>query len=89
LARPFKTNDMIAPGATPEAVLKAARWPDASEPVLVIGHQPTLGMVAALLLAGTPQPWAVRKGAAWWLRSRDREGTAQVVLHAVMSTDCL
>jgi phosphohistidine phosphatase len=89
LARPFKTNEAIAPGASPEAVLKAARWPDAGEPVLIVGHQPTLGMVAALLLAGTPQPWAVRKGAAWWLRSRDREGTAQVVLHAVMSTDCL
>jgi phosphohistidine phosphatase len=89
LARHFKTVDAIAPDAAPEAVLKAARWPDAAEPVLVVGHQPTLGQVAALLLAGAAQPWAIRKGAAWWLRNRDREGSARVVLHAVMSTDCL
>ena len=89
LGRSFKTLDPLAPDTSPEALLKAARWPDANEPVLVVGHQPTLGQVAALLLAGTAQPWAIRKGAAWWLRSRDREGSAQVVLHAVMSTDCL
>ena len=89
LGRKFRTVDTIAPDATPEAVLAAARWPEASEPVLLIGHQPTLGQVAALLLSGQAQPWAVRKGAVWWLRSRDREGSAQVVLHAVMGPDSL
>lgn len=89
LGRKFRTVAEIAPEASPEAVLAAARWPEASEPVLVIGHQPTLGQVAALLLSGQPQPWAVRKGAVWWLRSRDREGSAQVVLHAVMGPDGL
>lgn len=89
LGRKFRTIDAIAPEASPDAVLAAARWPEASEPVLVIGHQPTLGQVAALLLSGQAQPWAVRKGAVWWLRSRDREGSAQVVLHAVMGPDSL
>ena len=89
LGRKFRTIDTIAPEAGPDAVLTAARWPEASEPVLVIGHQPTLGQVAALLLSGQAQPWAVRKGAVWWLRSRDREGSSQVVLHAVMGPDSL
>jgi phosphohistidine phosphatase len=89
LARPFKTVDAIAPDASVEAVLKAARWPDSSEPVLVVGHQPTLGLVAAHLLAELPQAWAIKKGAVWWLRNRDREGGAQVVLQAVMGPDCL
>lgn len=89
LGRSFKTFDAIAPDASIEAVLKAARWPDGSEPVLVVGHQPTLGLVAAWLLAELPQPWAVKKGAVWWLRNRDREGGAQVVLQAVMGPDCL
>lgn len=89
LGRKFRTVDAIAPDASPDAVLEAARWPEASEPVLVIGHQPTLGQVAALLLSGQALPWAVRKGAVWWLRSRDREGSAQVVLHAVMGPDGL
>jgi phosphohistidine phosphatase len=89
MGRSFKTIDAIAPGASPQALLKAARWPEASEPVLVIGHQPTLGEVAALLLTAQAQPWAIKKGAVWWLRSRDREGTEQVVLQAVMAPDSL
>lgn len=89
LGRAFKTVDALAPGAEPSALLQAARWPDAGEPVLLVGHQPTLGQLAALLLTGQAQPWAVKKGAAWWLRNRDREGVAPVVLQAVMGPDCL
>ena len=90
LGRKFKTLDELAPDGNGESLLKAARWPDASEPVLVVGHQPTLGLVAALLLGERPQPWAVKKGAVWWLRHRDRDGEgAGVVLQAVMSPDAL
>jgi phosphohistidine phosphatase len=89
LGKKFKTLDELAPGADGQALLKAARWPDSNVPVLVIGHQPTLGLVAACVLADLPQPWAIKKGAVWWLRSRDREGNAQVVLQAVQSPDHL
>ena len=89
LGKNFKTLDALAPDASGEALLKAARWPDSPDPVLVIGHQPTLGLVAAHLLAGTPQPWSIKKGAVWWLRYRDRDGDAQVVLQAVQAPDCL
>jgi phosphohistidine phosphatase len=87
LERKFKTVEALAPGATVEALLHAVRWPDAREPVLVVGHQPTLGLAAAYLLSGQPQAWAVRKGAAWWLRAREREGQLQIVLHAVVSPE--
>jgi phosphohistidine phosphatase len=89
LGRGFKTVEAVRPDAGAEALVAAARWPDASEPVLVVGHQPTLGHVAALLLAGSVQPWAIKKGAVWWLRNRDRENGAQVVLHLVMGPDGL
>ena len=89
LGRKFRTVEALAPGASPEALLEAARWPESGEPVLVVGHQPTLGMLAAQLLSGEAQPWSVKKGAVWWLRSRDREGSAQVVLQAVMAPDAL
>jgi phosphohistidine phosphatase len=39
--------------------------------VLVVGHQPTLGEAAALVMAGSPQRWSIRKGGVWWLRSSD------------------
>ena len=89
LDRHYKTLPLLAPDGSGEALLNAARWPDGNEPVLVIGHQPTLGLVAAQLLTETPQGWAIKKGAVWWLRNRDREGLAQVVLQAVMGPDCL
>lgn len=87
LDRRFKTVQALAPDGSVEALLHAARWPDSREPVLVVGHQPTLGLAAAYLLAGQPLGWAVRKGAVWWLRVREREGERQVVLHAVMAPE--
>jgi phosphohistidine phosphatase len=83
LERKFRTVPAVGPDASVAALLQAARWPDAKEPVLVIGHQPTLGMVAAHLLCGAEQPWSVRKGAVWWLRTRERGGGGQVVLVTV------
>jgi phosphohistidine phosphatase len=87
LERKFRTLPVLAPDASVTAVLEAARWPEAKEAVLVIGHQPTLGLVASQLLSGAAQPWAVKKGAVWWLRSREREGEGQVVLVNVISPD--
>jgi len=89
LGRKFKTLDELAPDGNGEALLKAARWPDASEPVLVVGHQPTLGFVASYLLSEQPQPWAIKKAAVWWIRARNREDLEHVVLQAVQSPDCL
>ncbi len=87
LERKVKTVPALAPDGTVEGLLHAVRWPDAREPVLVVGHQPTLGLAAAYLLAGQAQAWPVRKGALWWLRAREREGVLQVVLHAVVSPE--
>lgn len=89
LERKFKTVPALAPDSGVEALLSAARWPDAREPVLVVGHQPTLGLTAAYLLSGQPQAWSVRKGGVWWLRAREREGDLQVVLHAVVAPELL
>ena len=89
LGRKFKTLPELAPDGNGEALLKAARWPDASEPVLIVGHQPTLGLVASYLLTGQPSAWTIKKGAVWWIRGRNREDREQVILQAVQSPDCL
>ncbi len=89
LGRKFKTLDALAPGAEADALLAAARWPDASEPVLIVGHQPTLGCVASTLLTGQPHAWTIKKGAVWWFRCRSREAGAAALLHAVQAPDGL
>ena len=83
LERKFKTVAALAPDGSVPGLLTAARWPEAKEPVLLIGHQPTLGLTAAYLLAGVVQQWSVKKGAVWWLRRRDRLGDDQTVLVTV------
>ena len=89
LERKFKTVPALAPDATVEGLLHSVRWPEDREPVLVVGHQPTLGLVAAYLLSGQPQAWSVRKGGVWWLRARQRDTGLQVVLQAVIGPDQL
>jgi len=89
LERNVRTVPALAPGADVAAVLSAARWPDGSDPVLIVGHQPTLGAVLSQLLAEQDGSWPVKKGAVWWLRQRDRDGHRQVLLQAVLGPDFL
>jgi phosphohistidine phosphatase len=89
LGRNFKTVDALGPQHGAGDLLTAARWLESTEPVLVVGHQPTLGLVAARLIAELPQAWSVKKGAVWWLRDRGRDEGAHVALLAVQSPDFL
>ena len=89
LGRSFAGAASLAPGALPQHLIEAAGWPESPVPVLIVGHQPTLGQLAARLLAGQPQSWGIRKAAVWWLRSRDREADAGVMLQAVQAPDWL
>ena len=74
LKRRFRTVPELAPGASAAPVLSAAGWPDTRESALIVGHQPTLGEVASLLLFDEEAPWSMRKGAVWWLTNRVRAG---------------
>lgn len=89
LGRAFKTVASLSPLASVDDLLDAARWPRSRDPVLIVGHQPTLGLLAARLMTGQDQAWSVRKGAVWWLRHRERDGELGVSLHAVQSPDFL
>jgi len=87
--RKLRTVESIAPGAGVDDILAAVGWPDARQPVLIVGHQPTLGWVVGRLLTGAQAGWTVRKGAVWWLQARERDGEAQVVLRAVINPDLI
>ncbi|WP_233882217.1 phosphohistidine phosphatase SixA [Paraburkholderia flagellata] len=80
----------LAPDASVEEVLTAVGWPEGlSSTVVVVGHQPTLGEVAARLLSGgtDPRSWAVKKAGVLWLASRERNGGDEAVLHAAITPD--
>ena len=93
LGMPVETIVSIAPDASVEAILSAADWPSNSRNVIVVGHQPTLGMVAGRLINGVENYVPVKKGAVWWFRHRERgaerrgEGESRAVLVAMASPD--
>jgi phosphohistidine phosphatase len=89
LKLPFETNRKIGPEACVSELIAAAAWPDASGAVLIVGHQPSLGRMASLLLAGNESEWTIKKGALWWLSNRVRRGETQTVLRAMIPAELL
>jgi len=89
LGRSFKTDAVLAPDAAASAVLAAAHWPDSREPVLIVGHQPTLGQVAALLIAGIEQDWMLRKGSVCWIAQKTDDDMDAVYIKTIIGADLI
>ncbi|HEX9171931.1 MAG TPA: histidine phosphatase family protein [Telluria sp.] len=87
LQRDFDVLDSLGTGAEPAAVLQAAGWPARHGTVLVVGHQPTLGRLASLLLCGRAQGLDVRRGACWWFEQSDPHDSDTLALKAVVTPE--
>ena len=93
LGLPFETDKRLSTEGSIASLLAAVGWPDGGEAgdgnsaVLVVGHQPTLGQTASLLLSGEEDSWTIKKGAVWWFSNRTRQGESQTVLRAVIPPD--
>lgn len=87
----FTDNFEIVPALGPDGsvadLLAATGWPDSGTACLVVGHQPALGRMAALLLSGVEADWTIKKGALWWFSNRVRDGETQTVLRAAIPSD--
>lgn len=85
LALPYDVRDALGTGAGPQSILREAGWPGAGACVVIVGHQPTLGQVAARLV-GAASEISIKKGAIWWFASR---GGGEATLRAVLNPDLL
>ena len=88
LGLPHEVRDTVFTSADAPSVLAEAGWPEGGQ-VIVVGHQPTLGQVAALLLGGESGEVSVRKGAILWFSTRSREGRQETMLKAVLDPEML
>jgi phosphohistidine phosphatase len=79
----YVTSAEVGLTANPDALLTAAGWPHAPQTVVVVGHQPTLGMSVARLLTGRNADFSVRRGAIVWIAYKDQRN----VLRAALSPD--
>ena len=67
LGLPVKIKTQLGVGASTADLLGAADWPDQSGAIILVSHQPALGRLASLLLAGTEADWTIKKAGIWWL----------------------
>jgi len=91
LGLPFETDKRLSTDSDAASLLAATGWPDGGKAsaILVVGHQPTLGQTAALLLSGEENDWTIKKGAVWWFGNRSRKNETQTVLRAVTAAEFL
>lgn len=89
LKRKYKLCPELGPTSSASALLELAAWPDAKSPILIVGHQPTLGQTIALILGIGNLDLSVRKGSLWWIRHRVREGEGSAYVQCVQSPDML
>lgn len=82
---PYTTEIRIGTQASIADIIAAADWPRRNGAVLVVGHQPTLGRLAAKLLAGAQDDWTIKKGGLWWFANRGGEQ----ILRAVVNPDLI
>jgi len=86
LTERFEVDPRLGTRSSPADILSAAGWPNGKGAVVVVGHQPTLGRTASFALTGTELDWLFKKGAVWWLVSRDEEEGAAAI-RAVVAPD--
>ncbi|MDR2689982.1 MAG: histidine phosphatase family protein [Azoarcus sp.] len=86
-AEKMEIHDILASAASPAEILSYLDWPKAQTPLLVVGHQPMLGEIAARLLGDAPYPSSFRKGALWWLRGEPERKAA--ILWQVVEAETL
>lgn len=81
----------LGPSATENALLREAGWPANERHVIIVGHQPTLGRVAARLLTGLHGDLSMKKGSVWWFSSKIDEDVelGKTLLRAVIVPDQL
>lgn len=85
----FESSDQIGTSTTPHRVLNTIAWPEEEGTVLVVGHQPTLGKIASLLLKGDETGFSVRKGSIWWFSYKQKDERESIILRAVMTPEIL
>ena len=89
LRRKVVTCDAADTAANAQGLLDAAGWPQGARTTLIVGHQPTLGRAAWVMLSGAEGDMSIKKGAVWWITARPRGGNPHAVLRAVMAPELL
>jgi phosphohistidine phosphatase len=70
IKREVKIADFLRVDSSVDEIAKQVSNDDTSQTILIVGHQPNLGLLLAKLLGMKEGALIVKKGAVWWLRQR-------------------
>ena len=84
----YEVSPAIDPTRSARDLLREVGWPEGRN-TIVVGHNPTMGEVAARLTGGAEGEVPFRKAAIWWFATRERDGRAEIVLKVVMDPSML
>lgn len=79
----IKVAEFLSIDSSVERIAKEVTTADSSKTILIVGHQPNLGLLIAKLLGMPQSACVVKKGSVWWLRQRFVYGVEQYYIYAV------
>lgn len=83
---PITTLELLRVSSSPQQIMQGLA-PYADSKVLLVGHQPNLGIMIASYLEMPERAVSVKKGAVWWLRKSVGQSKSHYRIHTVMLPD--
>ena len=75
LRAPIRTEPTLAVGASALQLLETVGWDTVEGTIVVVGHQPTLGQAASLLVTGEEADWGFATSEICWIRCGETAAT--------------
>ncbi len=85
----YSVERKLGMGADTTDLLSVANWPEGSEAVLIVCHQPSIGRLVSMFIGGAESDMPIKKCGLFWFSTREREHRTQVVLRAAMYPDLI
>ncbi|WP_050989479.1 SixA phosphatase family protein [Leptospirillum ferrooxidans] len=88
LGRKIKVLDLLYQGSAKQ-IFSFLHWPELQSSTVIVGHQPSIGRLASLILTGEDFPLVVEPGAFFWFRWKTGYSGGQPALVWAMTPGCL
>jgi phosphohistidine phosphatase len=79
----IKVSDFLSVDSNVARIAKEISNTNESQTILIVGHQPNLGLLISKLLGLHESACLVKKGAVWWLRQRKMGRSTHYYIEAV------
>jgi len=84
---PVIIEEFLSVDSSAERIAKELASKYSAKTVLIVGHQPNLGLLIVKLLGMHQSAGVVKKGSVWWLRQRLVGNDATYYIHSVRQPD--